>query len=115
MVALSVNAVPNPLKYSLGTACLALALVQMRHAPRLVLAALEHPLLMRVGLWSYSLYLWQQPFSRYDGSALEKSGLLCLAVLAALASFYLVEQPARRALNRLADRRTRTLSVDNPG
>ncbi|MGP0087850.1 MAG: acyltransferase family protein [Steroidobacteraceae bacterium] len=52
------------------------------------------------GIWSYSLYLWQQPFSDYQeripgGSAVA----LIAATLVGLMSFYLLENPVRAWLN----------------
>jgi peptidoglycan/LPS O-acetylase OafA/YrhL len=51
-----------------------------------------------MGLWSYSIYLWQQPAFEY---LMSHRGwwLLPVMLVAALASFYLVEQPARWFLN----------------
>lgn len=103
-VVLHSNRFADPIKYSLGTACLALSLVLMPRAPRFALQVLENPLLLRIGVWSYSLYIWQQPFSKLAGEHLARLGYLAIAVVAALLSFYLVEQPARKYLNRLVDR-----------
>ncbi|NPU63460.1 acyltransferase [Bradyrhizobium sp. 83012] len=70
--------------------------------PRTVLM-LARPM-MAVGLWSYSLYLWHWPVVSFataiwgpPGSAINKLALLCGCTTLALASFYLIEQPARRA------------------
>jgi peptidoglycan/LPS O-acetylase OafA/YrhL len=99
---LNMNAVPDPVKYSLGTALLALSLVLMPRAPAFALRMLEHPLLMRVGIWSYSIYLWQQPLAKFDGSLWLRPIHLAVAIILALISFHGIEQPARRLLNRLA-------------
>jgi peptidoglycan/LPS O-acetylase OafA/YrhL len=105
-VALNMNAVPDPIKYSLGTICLATGLMLMQRAPRAVLASLENKTLVVVGTWSYSIYLWQQPFAKMT-TALPHIALLPVAFGMALLSFYCVEQPARRFLNnRLRTRRT---------
>ncbi|QUD86568.1 acyltransferase family protein [Phenylobacterium montanum] len=96
---LSVAVVPDAIKYSLGTLCLSLALVGLDQAPQGLRRLLADPVLTRIGLWSFSLYLWQHPFFRLIGRAPEPL-LLAGAVACALASFYLVEQPARRWLNR---------------
>ena len=49
-----------------------------------------------LGVWSYSLYLWQQPFAKMDQApALRLAG----AAIVGLISFYVVEDPARRWLN----------------
>jgi len=52
-----------------------------------------------LGVLSYSLYLWQQPFvNRYGSSILTHFPLNCLlALAAALASYYFVEKPFLRA------------------
>lgn len=53
----------------------------------------------QMGLWSYSIYLWQQPFFQYKSSL--PVGVAALgALLAGLASFYLLENPSREWINR---------------
>jgi peptidoglycan/LPS O-acetylase OafA/YrhL len=59
---------------------------------------LETPVLRRMGIWSFSLYLWQQPY--YDMR--DRLGIavgLSLAIATGLASYYLLERPARTWLN----------------
>jgi len=98
--ALSFKAVADPVKYSLGAMCLAASLVLMERAPAFALGILEHPLMMRLGIWSYSIYLWQQPFfGLAKGEEIPRWWLLPLAIGMGLASFYAIEQPARRWLN----------------
>ena len=53
-----------------------------------------------VGVLSYSLYLWQQPFLR-PGHALRLPLSISLIVGAALSSYYLVERPMLRLRQRL--------------
>ncbi|CCD90337.1 putative Acyltransferase 3 [Bradyrhizobium sp. ORS 285] len=60
--------------------------------------------MIAIGLWSYSLYLWHWPVASFatamwgpPSSATDKLALLGACTMLALASFYLVEQPARRA------------------
>ncbi len=99
-VLLNFNFVPDPVKYSLGAVCLAASLVLMERAPAFVLGLLENPLLVRIGLWSYSIYLWQQPFFRLaKNMEIPRWWLLPLGIIAGLASFYAIERPARRWLN----------------
>jgi len=59
-----------------------------------------------VGALSYSLYLWQQPFVNRHASAIINAFPfhLLLAFAAALASYYLVEQPMLRLRTRRAAR-----------
>lgn len=98
---LNLNVVPDPIKYSVGTASLAMSLCLLHRAPRWALAIIEHRLLVMVGLVSYSLYLWQQPFFKAGYGFPARLMFLPLAILAAIASYKLVEQPARRMLNEL--------------
>jgi peptidoglycan/LPS O-acetylase OafA/YrhL len=60
-----------------------------------VRAALAFPALRYLGLWSYSLYLWQQPI--FTASLPFGLGI---AFLVGVISFYGFEQPIRRYLNR---------------
>ena len=104
-LALNLNRVPDPVKYSLGTALLSAALVLVPHGVGRLRSVLEHPVLRRVGVWSYSLYLWQQPFAKLGGPLAWRLVHLGLAGVLAMASFVAVEQPLRRAINaRLARR-----------
>ena len=59
-----------------------------------------------VGVMSYSIYLWQQPFlNRLSGSVTATFPLnVALATVAALGSYYLIEKPALRARVRIERR-----------
>ena len=52
-----------------------------------------------MGLWSYSIYLWQQPFYIYKAQIAPVLAFVLL-MLVSLASFYLFENPVRSWLNR---------------
>ena len=99
-VLLNIDAVPDPLKYSLGTFCLAIAVATLAQVPPPVRAALESRWLTTVGVASFSLYLWQQPFALIDNPVLRTASLLVVAGIAWI-SYHGIEQPARKALNRL--------------
>jgi peptidoglycan/LPS O-acetylase OafA/YrhL len=102
---LNLEPFPHPVKYGVAPALLAVAVVTLERAPRLMLALLCAPFLVQIGIWSFSLYLWQQPFYLMSVK-LPLPLMLAGAVVTSLLSFYLVEQPARRALNaRFAGRR----------
>lgn len=99
---------PYWVRYSLGTALLAAGVATLDAAPALLKRGLSLRPLRQAGLWSYSLYLYQQPwFQASQAAALdpaEAAGLPPLVALAGacacgIASFYLVEQPARRWIN----------------
>ncbi len=55
-----------------------------------------------MGLWSFSIYLWQQPFFlAVDHHNLPTPWALLMALGAGLIAFYGLEQPVRRTLNRV--------------
>lgn len=97
---------PDPVKYSLGTTALAVGLTKLATETEGLATALKTPALITMGLWSYSLYLWQQPLfllnNRMMGSDyafLISVVLVSCVFLFGFASFKLVETPLRRALN----------------
>jgi peptidoglycan/LPS O-acetylase OafA/YrhL len=85
---------------------LAFAANHLAAAPRIVRSALSSAPLRLLGICSYSIYLWQQPFYRYQESfAHAANGEALLALLMALGvgmlMFYCFENPARAYLNRV--------------
>jgi peptidoglycan/LPS O-acetylase OafA/YrhL len=84
-----------------GGLLFALAVNLLPSAGPLVQRVLSWRPLRMLGLWSYSLYLWQQPAYLYgDGSWAHRAGGLALSVCLGVLSFYCIEGPARRWLNR---------------
>ncbi|EIZ81187.1 acyltransferase 3 [Novosphingobium sp. Rr 2-17] len=100
-IALNINRVPDPIKYSVGTACLAFAMVTIDVSPAQIRTLLSMRWVRQAGLWSFSLYLWQQPFAKAAGLPVIN---LAMAFACALISFYFIENPARRFLNHLPAR-----------
>jgi peptidoglycan/LPS O-acetylase OafA/YrhL len=93
--------VPLPVTSIVGMGAFALAINLIHAAPRLVHAALSVAPLRILGLWSFSLYLWQQPFYlqvRHHG--MHPLIGIGLALAAGVLSYYLLERPARTWLNR---------------
>jgi peptidoglycan/LPS O-acetylase OafA/YrhL len=92
-------AAPDTLKLAAMPILGALCVCTLGQAP-LMRAVFSWEPLARMGIWSYSIYLWQQPFSRlaHDG-VLPNWAALLLGVLWGIVSFYVIEQPARRFLN----------------
>ena len=87
--------------------------MEIDRADRRILAILSHPGLVRMGLYSFSIYLWQQPLIRLSEKGHVWLALICLAVCSA-ASFYLVEQPARRFLNKRWTKKTPATTPATP-
>jgi peptidoglycan/LPS O-acetylase OafA/YrhL len=93
--------VPPPVGTIFGVGAFALAVNLLEGAPRLIHQALAFPPLRRLGLWSFSIYLWQQPFYLYVMREQMSPWVgVALAVGAGICSFYLLENPARLYLNR---------------
>ncbi|MDI4631680.1 acyltransferase [Pelomonas sp. V22] len=96
--------VPAAAQKILGVGALALAVNLLTlTAPWLQRALSWRPLCL-LGTWSFSLYLWQQPF--YLWSRPEDGTVwwgLAGSLAAGLLSFYALEQPLRRWLNRRWD------------
>ena len=87
--------------FGLGTVLLALSVTTVGATFSAMRRVLEARLLCWLGLLSYSLYLWQQPFYKLSESYAAMTWLLLFAaLLAGMASFYLVERPSRSFLNR---------------
>jgi peptidoglycan/LPS O-acetylase OafA/YrhL len=93
--------VPAPIRTVFGVGAFALAVNLLEHAPPFMQSALSWRPLRQLGLWSFSIYLWQQPFYLYFGGSSSASFIgVGLAVVAGIVSFYLLESPARIYLNR---------------
>lgn len=93
--------VPAPVKLIGGVGLFALAINLLRGAPPLVHAALSPWPLRQMGTWSFSIYLWQQPFYLHvHHHGLPALAGLLIALAAGIASYYLLERPARQWLNR---------------
>lgn len=89
---------PGLLRFGLGTAALAMAVVTLDGAPRALRSLLATAPLRWAGLASFSLYLWQQPFMLFYRAG--TSSALCIAGALSLGawSYLRVERPARRRL-----------------
>lgn len=92
--------VPPPIRTIIGVGALALLVNVLVQAPRHIQKVLSWLPLRQLGIWSYSIYVWQQPFYLYvhrDG--MPKSIAFISAICAGIASYYLVEKPVREYLN----------------
>ena len=78
---------------------LAFAVNHMSEAPIFVRTVLALPVLRMLGIWSYSLYIWQQPFYKFQ-HFFPKGGAFAAAMAAGIGSFYFFENPVRAWLNK---------------
>ncbi|VXB33195.1 acyltransferase [Massilia sp. 9I] len=88
------------IKVVIGWGALALAINAMSAAPAMIRRFLENPWLQKLGLYSFSLYLWQQPFyqlHRHHG--MPALVALLLSLVTGYLAFRFVENPARIYLN----------------
>ncbi|MER9755118.1 acyltransferase [Mesorhizobium sp. M0166] len=100
-VLLSTAAVPTPIHYLVAVPLLALAVNSLDFSSRYLTGFLSSLPMTMLGLWSYSLYLWQQPFYQFVDIKGSSPWLMLAAVFAcALCSYYIIEKPARSWLNR---------------
>lgn len=100
-VVLFLDQVPTPIHYLFAVPLLALAVNALDFSPRYFSGLLSSWPMATLGLWSYSLYLWQQPFYKFlyeQGSA--PIPMLAAVFACAACSYYLIERPAREWLNR---------------
>jgi peptidoglycan/LPS O-acetylase OafA/YrhL len=89
------------LHFGLGTLLLALAVATLDSSLPALRRIFEALPLRSLGIWSFSIYLWQQPFYKLSHHGTLSILMALLAALGAgLASFYLIERPARAWLNR---------------
>jgi len=77
---------------------LAFSVNHLQQAPKLFLEFLSSTGMRYMGLWSFSIYLWQQPFATYK-TALPPGVAPAGALLAGLISYYIVEKPSRAWIN----------------
>jgi peptidoglycan/LPS O-acetylase OafA/YrhL len=112
---LNINLVPDPMKYSIGSACLALAVANIDNATLAVKKLLSARAVVWVGLLSFSLYIWQQPFAElWPHSLVLRIPRLAGTFACAIASYYFIEQPARRWLNAHPPRWARNKPLETP-
>ncbi len=93
--------VPAPVRTIFGVGAFAVAVNLLAGAPCLLHRVLSLAPLRKIGLWSFSIYLWQQPFYLF----VHRDGMspllgLAMSIASGVASFYLLENPARRYFNR---------------
>ena len=111
-IALQWHHFPDPLKYSLGSLMIAIAVNTLDDAPAAGRKFLSSKLIGWVGVISYSAYIWQQPFFY----SIQRHGALPMAACAAVVSvlsFYLFENPVRTRLNQW--RRNRVTRLASTG
>ena len=91
---------PDWLSFSLAPILLAFTVNHLVDTPKFFQSLLSLKVIRMVGIWSYSIYLWQQVFYRFSyaipGGAM--TGLF-LSIMVGILSFYLYENPIRSWIN----------------
>jgi peptidoglycan/LPS O-acetylase OafA/YrhL len=88
---------------------LAFAVNHLDRASNWFIYILNIPALRLFGLWSFSLYIWQQPFYRYSLEHELKSGTIgfisfSVSLVVAVVSYYFFENPVRKYINKYLSR-----------
>lgn len=106
LVAIACYTAPAPgfASWLLSPFLLAFAVNHLDSIPKLAATFLSLHWLRQLGIWSYSIYLWQQPFFQYgmnEQHTFSYWGFFwsTAAVGTGIISFYTVEQPLRNWLN----------------
>ena len=86
------------IRFGFGAVVLALAVISVETAPAWMQTALSNVALRRLGEASFSIYLWQQPFYELHARG-AGAWTLAAALACGFASYYGLEDPARRRLN----------------
>lgn len=90
------------LEKSLAPLCLAFSIAYLDRAPTILRRFLSLKILRYFGIWSFSLYIWQQPFFALMGKYKVNPFFMGLgATLIGIISFYLYENPVREHLNHI--------------
>lgn len=110
-VALSIDLVPDPIKYSVGTFFFSIAVSTVDRSYSINLRMLSSGPLRIIGILSFSTYLWQQVYYKiltiYEpilGYAAHFI-LFSLAIITGAVSFYCIEQPMRKFLKEKWDKK----------
>lgn len=92
------------LAYTVNSLCIALLMWGLIRSQGTLKTILAHPVLTAIGLGSYSIYLWQQLFAHphHAGWVHQFPQNIAFALLAATASFWIIECPFNRLKDRLA-------------
>lgn len=93
--------VPSFVQVIIGWGAIAVSINAMSSAPEIFLRFLEFTWLRKLGTYSFSLYLWQQPYyqlSRHYGMSAWFG--LALALITGVVAHHIIEDPARKFLNR---------------
>jgi peptidoglycan/LPS O-acetylase OafA/YrhL len=91
---------PLALRFTIAPLLLGIVVNHLQEIEGIARAFLNSRLLRWLGACSFSIYLWQQPFFEYAYAI--PGGLpvgMVLSIIAGAMSYYLLEQPVRKAIN----------------
>lgn len=98
--------VPYPIRTIVGCGCFALAVNLLDRSSGIFMSSLEWAPLRKLGIWSFSVYIWQQLFYALPHPTLIDQLIGITASLSiGVAAYYVVEFPARSWINGEAGRR----------
>lgn len=92
---------PGILSFTLPPILLAFTINHLHESNKILQGILELKIIRLMGMWSFSIYLWQQPFYKFsDEIPGENYTSLLLAITIGITSFYFFEQPIRSRINK---------------
>ena len=92
---------PDWLSFSLSPLLLAFTIHHLRECAWIFRGVLELKIIRLMGIWSFSIYLWQQPFYKFNWIMPDSRMLfLLLSIVVGILSFYFFEQPMRSWINK---------------
>lgn len=96
------NFPPNAVRFTVGTTLLCVSVTTIDVAWTPMRNVFSNKALRYLGIWSFSLYLVQQPFFLLAGGQPNLRPLwITFTLVWAMASFYLIEKPVRTLLNEI--------------
>ena len=95
-----IESMPVWMIFSIGPVLLSVAVNHLDNLPTTIKGLLSFLPLRYLGIYSYSIYLWQQFFFEYLWAfPLGKPLVLVLAILTGVISFHIIENPIRHFIN----------------
>ncbi len=92
---------PAMLSFAVSPILLAFTINHLHESNKILQGLLELKIIRLMGIWSFSIYLWQQPFYKFIDKIPGANYIsLLIAITIGIISFYFYEQPIRSRINK---------------